>query len=234
MATPVTIGRGHRSATASRTPGGANPGPSDTPAPSDSESSASLVADGADPSAAESSPNTPPSSLQDDDDSISAIHLKLPPYWNADPTIWFIQVESMFRTRGVRGQSAKYEHVVSSLSPEIAMEIRDVLVNPPDSNQYDHLKTALLSRTQQSQKQQLQQLLTAEHLGDRKPSQLLRRMQQLMGPSSEDSSKILRELFLQRLPTQVQAIIASSPSDLSLAAIAAMADKIHRALTTMY
>ncbi|XP_064470019.1 uncharacterized protein LOC135384762 [Ornithodoros turicata] len=72
----------------------------------------------------------------------------------------------------------------------------------------------------------LRQLLTAEVLGDRRRSQLLRSMQQLFGDrASAVDESILRELFLQRLQNTVRMILTTS-STVSLEALAEMADKI--------
>ena len=67
----------------------------------------------------------------------------------------------------------------------------------------------------------------AEELGDRNPSQLLLRMQQLLGDSGPaPDSAFVRQLFLQRLPPSVSIVLASSSATLSLPQLAEMADKI--------
>ena len=83
------------------------------------------------------------------------------------------------------------------------MEIRDLLFRPPAENPYNALKVQLIKRTAASEQLKLQQLISGEELGDRKPTQLLRRMQQLLGDKlgmSDDAMSFLRELFMQRLP----------------------------------
>ncbi|XP_064461564.1 uncharacterized protein LOC135371440 [Ornithodoros turicata] len=127
---------------------------------------------------------------------LNAVSIKIPPFWPANPILWFANIEAQFILRGVTTQLTKFYHVVGALGPNEAAEER------------------------------LRQLLTAEVFGDRRPSQLLRRMQQLLGDrASALDDSILRELFLQRLPNTVRMILTTSTA-VSLEALAEMADKI--------
>ena len=127
--------------------------------------------------------------------------------------------------RNITSQSTQFAYVISSLPPEIAQEIRDLLLSPPSDHPYDTLKSELIRRTSASEQKRLHQLLISEELGDRKPSQLLRKMRQLPGDKVLEDG-ILRQLFLQRLPTNVQLILASLSTTSSLDQLALIADNI--------
>ena len=175
----------------------------------------------------DSSDSSSPSPAAPSRADISAISLKIPPFWPSDPEVWFAQVEATFTTRGISVQKTKFNHVIASLSPEVAVEIRDLILKPPTDHPFDVLRRELIQRTAKSEQHKLQQLFTAEQLGDRKPTQLLRRMEQLMGGhATSTDSAFLRELFLQRLPSQLRMVLASADDSVSLAQLAQLADKI--------
>ena len=166
--------------------------------------------------------------------TLAGVSIKLPPFWSADPEIWFVQVEAQLTTKGIVAQKTRYDYVVSLLTPEFAMEVRDLLLNPSADNPYDTLKAQLVKRTTASEQRKLQQLISGEELGDRKPTQLLRRMQQLLGDklgTSSDANSFVRELFLQRLPSNVRMVLASKGTSIDLNKLADMADKVMEVAT---
>ena len=161
--------------------------------------------------------------------TVSAVSIKLPPFWPNDPEVWFAQVEAQFATRGVIVQKTRFDYVISSLNPEFALEVRDLILNPPTETPYDSLKNELVKRTTASEQRKLQQLISGEELGDRKPTQLLRQMQQLLGDrlsASADAASFFRELFLQRLPANIRMVLASTDSTMDINKLADMADKV--------
>lgn len=154
------------------------------------------------------------------------VAVRLPPFWHRGPHIWFQQVEAQFLLAGITSQLTKYRHIVSSLPPEIAMDVADLIASPPPQAPYDQLRTAVLQRTMMSERKRLQQLLNAEELGDRRPSQLLRAMQALLADRSATLDEaLLRELLLQRLPPTVQMVLTTAAS-LPLSELAGLADKV--------
>ncbi|XP_064482905.1 uncharacterized protein LOC135395741 [Ornithodoros turicata] len=164
----------------------------------------------------------------------SSIHhyaIRLPPFWSHNPTVWFLQVECQFALSGITSQLAKFRHVVSVLPQEVAAQLIDVLTAPPAANPYDALKAALLERTTASERKRFQELLSAEDLGDRRPTELLRHMQNLLGERAVTfDASFLKQLFLQRLPRTVQMILTSA-STLSLPELALLADKVMEVAT---
>ena len=164
--------------------------------------------------------------------TVAAVNVKLPPYWPADPQVWFAQVEAQFTTRGITAQKTKYDYIVASLSPEIATEVCDLILASPTDNAYNRLKDQLIKRTTTSEQKRLQQLLNAEDLGDRKPTQVLRPMQQLLGENASTCEQsLLRERFLQHLPASIRMVLASTPDTTGLEDLAQLADRIMEVAT---
>lgn len=156
--------------------------------------------------------------------SVSRISVKLPVFWPDKPAIWFAQAEAQFSVAGITQESTKYAYVVSQLDSRYAAEVEDIIINPPAQSPYSYLRTELVRRLSLSEEQRVRQLLMEEELGDRKPSQFLRHLRSLAG-ATQVQDNLLRQLWIQRLPPQVQAILQTQ-AETPLDKVAALADKI--------
>lgn len=132
-------------------------------------------------------------------------------------------MEAQFNTRDISSQKTNFDYVVASLSPEFAQEVQDLILKPPTANAYDTLKATLV---QQSNVASSSSSAQKNLHGDRKPTQLLRRIQKLLGDKiAATDSSFLRELFLLRLSQNVRMVLASSDTT-DLNKLAVLADKI--------
>lgn len=154
--------------------------------------------------------------------NIAAVSVRVPPFWKANPALWFCQLESQFETSRIVVDKTKYHTAVAAIDSSILSQVSDVVLNPPSENLYLNLKTKILERFADSDECRLKKLLTGLILGDKRPSQLLREMRELAGNGL--SANALKSLWLQRLPSQCQAILTVSEDDLDRLAL--MADKI--------
>ncbi|BHF66092.1 hypothetical protein SprV_0200910600 [Sparganum proliferum] len=99
------------------------------------------------------------------------------------------------------------------------------VVFPTTEAPYAALKEALISRISLSTQKRLQRLISEEDLGDGKPTQLLRRLEQLADGQKLDAT-MFKQLLLQRLPPSVQAILAPNIPSSTVQTLAETADRI--------
>nr|VZI05896.1 unnamed protein product [Spirometra erinaceieuropaei] len=135
------------------------------------------------------------------------------------------QPESAFYSANVTKELAKYHKLVEVLPASVISQVQSLLANPPADAPYSALKAEILRLNSVSDRQRYHQLIKEESLGDRKPSELLRRMRCLLGDMQVDD-KFVKGMFLERLPTDVQTILASGSQDLTVSQLAEMADRM--------
>ena len=153
--------------------------------------------------------------------------VKIPVFIPADPALWFFMCEATFdlaSPKPITESKTKYNYCVSHLPPDAASLVRDIIINPDKTDPYNQLKEHIISRCGETKTQEIRHLLAGEQLGDRKPSELLRVMQR-RAESHTIADSLMLELFLQQLPANVQAILASI-SPLSPQKAAEVADRI--------
>lgn len=154
--------------------------------------------------------------------AVNAVSVKMIPFWRSNPQAWFLQLESQFDLAGINQEQTKFNHLLGALDESVFGELSDLIANPPRENKFTVFKEALISRLSKSDNHKIKQLLNELVLGDSRPSHLLREMRTL--GAGKFSDEILKSLWLQRLPSHIQGILACSSG--SVDELSVMADKI--------
>ncbi|XP_037822778.1 uncharacterized protein LOC119611311 [Lucilia sericata] len=150
-----------------------------------------------------------------------SIAMKIPRFWKDNPVLWFAQIEAQFALHNVTNERTKYFIILADLDADVLSQVSDIVMNPPN-DAYKQIKQRLIDHFSVSEENRIKTLLTNVEIGDKKPSALLREMKNLAnGGVTED---FLRTMWLQRLPSQTQAILATSSETLDN--LVKMADKI--------
>ncbi|GIX96542.1 uncharacterized protein CDAR_187641 [Caerostris darwini] len=134
----------------------------------------------------------------------------------------FRQMESQLTLAGVTTETTKFYHVFSALQPEELAVVSDIILKPLADVPFTALKKRLCTQYADSEAQRLEDLISGMQLGDRRPSRLLLEMRSKAG--AQINHDLLKSLFLQRLPTNVQQILAISNDNLDK--LAEMVDSI--------
>lgn len=147
---------------------------------------------------------------------------RFPIVGRANPRVWCAQVEHMFKAARVTSQRTMFTELVCQLDPDVLAAIEDVFEMDEAKQTYTMLKARLMEQFSDSEAKRLQRLLQDVSLEDKKPSTLLREMRTLAGQRVTED--FLKGLWLQRLPAQMQAILAMS--NVELTELAAQADRV--------
>ncbi|CAH2090992.1 unnamed protein product [Euphydryas editha] len=152
------------------------------------------------------------------------INFKVPQFAPEDPELWFALIESQFESYSVTDDLIKFATVINNLDIAHAKSVKDIIMNPPVTNRYDKIKNEILRRLSASRELKVKQLLSQEKLGDRKPSQFLRHLQDLAGTSATED--LITQIWSNQLPINLQTVLISQPSH-SLEQLADLADRVH-------
>lgn len=159
------------------------------------------------------------------------VGIRVPPFWPEEPEIWFAQVEGQFTISNITSDSTKFNYVIGQLDQQYSKEVKDIIISPPLNDKYEKLKSELIKRLSASKEKKVHQLLMHEELGDRKPSQFLRHLQNLAG--SDVPEDFLRTIWSSRLPSNIQTLMASQPGS-SLETLADLADRVQDIMTPVH
>lgn len=119
--------------------------------------------------------------------------------------LWFDQLRAWFDLNNVRSDNTKYNMVIAHLRPDVLGQVEHLVRTPPVNDKFETIKAAIISRFADSERTRVHKLVSGITLGDKKPSYLL---QELRRANVGDDERILKTLWIQRLPTQAQATVS--------------------------
>ncbi|MBM6549325.1 hypothetical protein, partial [Streptococcus dysgalactiae] len=151
----------------------------------------------------------------------SNVTVEVPPFNRQNPRFWFHLLESQFQFKRISNDHHRYYLALSKLPFDVAEQAQETLES---TKSYITLKEAVLTQTIPPENERVKQLLSNLELAGRPPSALPKEMRALVG-NCVVADSFLREMWLQRLPPFVQAIVGHL-KHADLTELAAAADDI--------
>ena len=147
--------------------------------------------------------------LKESEARVSAVSVKLPPFWPDKAVLWFAQAEAQFLLRNITADKTKFAHVMTMLDSKTAEFAMDIIQAPPEDDAYGALKTRLTGAYAISDDEKAERLLDMNGIGDKTPSQCLSGMLMLV-PDGQEPGFLFRKIFLRQLPVEIQTHLAQT------------------------
>jgi len=144
---------------------------------------------------------------------------RLPNFWTHSPHEWFLHADAVFANQKIRADTPRVNHVLAALNEEAVKAVSDLIGL---NTSYTNLKDRLISTFSVPPSTRFRTIVEPGGMGDRRPSQMLRDMRAVLPNSLDDCA--LREFWLQKLPSNIRAIV--SGLDGTLSDVAERADRV--------
>ncbi|CAH8651880.1 unnamed protein product [Schistosoma margrebowiei] len=156
--------------------------------------------------------------------TLSPPSFQLMPFWPDNIEAWFYYAEADFSEHGVIDTRAQFLAVVKALPREFNRYVTPSMFTSDVSEPYEILKRSILKRGDLTDRQRLDQLFNNIDLQHGSATDMLQRMREVIGLRTFDEG-LFKQLFLSKLPQQVQAVLVSFQNN-ALDELAASADRI--------
>ena len=152
--------------------------------------------------------------LNDLDQPVAAAvtsQVKLCPYDEEEPHIWFRLIEAQFAAAGIKSQKLKYANALPNLPKQVLRDILDTLDVCNDSDHpFDLFKTVLLGQFGKSKWQSYFELLRLPmDMQGLKPSILMGKLKQHLPPGVSPDTDLFMAMFLIRLPPSMREAVGA-------------------------
>lgn len=151
---------------------------------------------------------------------VEHVTVKVPEFMESAVTGWFQIIEAQFTLKGISKTETKFLHLLTNLPANIVSKLPEKTFT---SNNYEILKTAVLSTYEQTKPELLDKLMSNVQLSGR-PSIYLQEMMTVADRIGVTET-IVRHKFLENLPDTVRPVIAAQ-QELPLTQLGKLADNI--------
>ncbi|XP_023937229.1 uncharacterized protein LOC112045323 [Bicyclus anynana] len=141
--------------------------------------------------------------VQSDDGNF--VGFQAEPFWRNRPELWFKKIEAQLSNCNIDVDTKKFKFVVSLLDEQTALQVKDVIIDPPDFDKYDFLKEQLIKRITNKNEEEAKKRMMAEPMGDRTPSQFYCYLNTLAGCYVRDD--FIEEVWFECLPSKIRAVV---------------------------
>jgi hypothetical protein len=149
--------------------------------------------------------------------------VKLCPYNEEEPHIWFSLIEAEFAAAGIKSQKLKYANALASLPKQVLRDILDYLDVCNDSDElFNFLKNTLLGQFGKSKWQSYFELLRLPmEMHGLKPSVLMGKLKQHLPPGVSPDNDLILAMFLIRLPPSMRETVGAGARETAAAMVKA-------------
>lgn len=98
---------------------------------------------------------------------LSAVSLKLPPFWTNNAEAWFEQAKAQFVLHNIIHKEIRYFYAISALDAATAVRVSPLLPALPSHHNYTELKNLLIETYSLSNDKTARIFLNINDLGDR-------------------------------------------------------------------
>ena len=123
---------------------------------------------------------------------------KIATFYATDVELWFNQIETQFALHQIHDDDERYSLTCAALSGEVASDVRDVLLQPFRSHEYESLKAILIERRGLTTPERVNKVISGERMGTDIPSRFLRRLQKTAGFGTKAvvGKAVIRQAFI--------------------------------------
>ena len=141
--------------------------------------------------------------------SVRTVSIKLPPFSESNPELWFSKAESQFKVKGITSDTTRFHHLYALMTDKAANEIEAILLDPPKTGKVDAMRTKLVRRFGRSQYDKNTELLNTRSLGDLKPSEMWSKFQRLNKDPGNATSTFVRTYLINMYPPEVRGALSN-------------------------